>query len=451
MTTATRAIPVSYPLRGRIRRVARAADELDPISAWVMTAFTLLSLIWHSTFTLPAWASIAAPGLGTIVPPDLATLGMFAVWVLAQPRRLDGLDLAAVGAGVWILVAGLANVFVTESIDLQHFLRYTARLAPYWFALPLMRRLPARHWKWVLAGGGIIGGAVALLHTYIVLTRNVPLMLTLYYQWSARGFEGLQNMQAALAGPSGFVAGAVPDGIGLVVSVYAACLGAMAARKTGFPLMLVVAAGLCGVAAMVTLERSLGMLLLGVLPVMAMWRTRPAGRALRLGAAPLVLTLLFAGVAALVRPDLPRLYIDRFESLFDELDPGNDRNSRRQDTLQGSREIMETPLIGTGLPNPRDAVRGAGGDAHGLVLIGLIGGLPLVFLVLKAVYDCTRLALSRATPLTTAGLFVLAGTMFLMMINTAPGFVWNRTLVPTVVGMAMASSLGERRSGSRID
>jgi hypothetical protein len=93
--------------------------------------------------------------------------------------------------------------------------------------------------------------------------------------------------------------------------------------------------------------------------------------------------------------------------------------------------------------DPQDIRSDVGKDTHGLVSLGLVGGVPLVILTLVAIYHSVRMGLRSPAWQRTAGLFIVVQVVVLMAINTFPGFVWIRSLVPTVIGMAMATSFGE--------
>jgi len=373
--------------------------------------------------------------------PDLACVAMLGVLVGSRLRNPDQVDLIAIAIGVWILITGLVNATVTHTMDFSHFVGYTVRLASYWFALPLLRRLPSKQWTCVLVAGVIIAVFVSVLHTYIEATTNVPLLLNLYYAWhSADGSVDPQMQYLVATRPNEFIR-AWPDGITLVTSVYVACLAVLASgKKIGPTYAWIALAAICGTAALITLTRSLGIVMLIAMPILAIIRYRsPVGSA-RIFALLMTLALGFGTVAVLSEHDLTAEYLDRFGQLDEELDPLS--SPRLLDTAQGTREVLESPIFGTGLIDPRDFRSDVGKDTHGLVSLGLLGGVPLVILTLIATYYSLTIGLRSSTWHATAGVFIVLQVVLLMAINTFPGFVWIRSMVPAVIGMAMCAPIG---------
>jgi O-antigen ligase len=228
----------------------------------------------------------------------------------------------------------------------------------------------------------------------------------------------------------------------LITSVYAACLAVLASgKKIKHTFGWIVLAAICGIAALVTLTRSLGIVMLIVIPIFGMIRYRSAIGSIRVFAIPIMLVLAFGTVAALSEFDLMNQYLERFGRLSEELDPLS--SPRLLDTAQGMREVGESPVFGTGHTDPQDFKSDVGKDTHGLVSLGLVGGIPLVILTLVAIYHSVRMGLRSPAWQRTAGLFIVVQVVVLMAINTFPGFVWIRSLVPAVIGMAMATSFGE--------
>jgi hypothetical protein len=281
---------------------------------------------------------------------------------------------------------------------------------------------------------------VAVIHIYVVLTKNEALLLKLYYAWWQPGSLGNAQMKYFLATqPTAFVR-AVPDGMPLITSVYVACLAGLAAGKKhtwGWSAL----ATICASAALVTLERSLAIILLIVMPIVGMVRYRFTWTSARLFLGPLTAAAAFVGIAAMSQYDLTSQFLQRFNQLSTEVATSD--NPRLLDTLQSVREVEESPVFGTGFTEPRTFDTEAGADAHGLIMLGLLGGVPLMILTLLAAYYSVSMGFRGNAWQRTAGAFVVVHVVALMAINTAPGFVWIRSLLPTVIGMAVATSLSQ--------
>jgi hypothetical protein len=232
----------------------------------------------------------------------------------------------------------------------------------------------------------------------------------------------------------------------LITSVYVACLTGVAADRKRTWLWGTLAT-ICACAALVTLERSLAMILLIVMPAMGMIRYRFTRTSLRLFLGPLVAAAAFVGIAAVSDYDLTSQFLQRFNQL--SADVATPDNPRLLDTLQSVRDVEESPVFGTGRTEPRTFDTEAGADAHGLIMLGLVGGVPLMILTLLAVYYSVSMGLQSNTWHRTAGAFVVLQVVALMAINTAPGFVWIRSLLPTIIGMAVATSLSQVTWDSR--
>jgi len=415
---------------------------IGPVSAWTVSVFAITSLLWWCTFTLYGHVNLQVPGLGTITVPDVASVAMLSVLIGSRLKRFDRLDLTALAVGAWILIAGLIDAWANETMDFHSFVNYQARLAPYWFAIPLLRRLPSKQLRYVLITGVVSAVVVSIVHIYVVLTRSVPLLLSLYYVWyRPDGSFDPQLHYLVASSPTAFIR-AVPDGMPLITSVYVAFLAVLASgKKIKHAYAWVAVTGILGIAALVTLMRSLAIVLLIVMPILGMIRYRSARGSIRAFALPIILVLAFGAVAVLSERDLTSQYLERFERFSEELDPLS--SPRLLDTAQGIREVMESPVFGTGLTDPRDYRSEFGKDTNGLISLGLVGGVPLMILTLLATYYSLRIGLRRLTWQATAGMFIVVHVVVLMVINTFPGFVWIRSIVPTVIGMAMAASISE--------
>jgi hypothetical protein len=380
---------------------------------------------------------VSVPAVGSIALPDLCVVVLCALAI--SVNGLDSVDVLSITIALWTLIAGAANLSSGGVLTPALFLRTTVRLVPYWVALPVLRRLPPRDLRKLVTGAVVIAIGVTLLHLYIVLTKNQELLVKLYYAWSVPGTHANDEIRQKLQTHSSDITRAIPDGMTLITSVCAGCMAALACAPHLWRQRHVIGVLLiCGLGALITLTRSVAIVLLIGVPLIAALTVRRPSTCIKVIVAPLALLSALALVDQFAELKILEPFAARVANFANDYAGG--RGERIVDTNEGLQELSENVLCGLGVIDPLYKHTVYGSDAHGLVRLALLGGVPLVVLVILVSISALRWRWHGKHPLRIVGLFVVLHEWLLIALGATGGFVWIRCLVPMILGFALLTS-----------
>ena len=414
----------------------------------------LVCCVGYCTFTFPLFDSLTLrpPGIGNIGVGDIALVALIAcaTHFILTGAQLDAVDKIAVGLAVWFLTAAVAAAALGD-MPWRALLQSSVRWAPLWIALPLLRRLPESQFRAILYGTCGIAAFVACLHLYVILNRRDDLVAQLYYWYSGRADDpAFAGTLAALGRGEDLYAGAWPGGGLLLSSVAAGCVAGVAHPSIRSSRgVLTILGVLCYLSMIVIVGRGVCILLTGLLPLLCLLRYGLSKRVCYLLLALVGTFLTAAGVVLIAYPNVWDTSVEKWSRALSDFDVRDRDLQRVQDTTQGIREILASPLFGNGQPKLRHVLSEVGGDVHAFVSVGLAGGIPAVLILLLLYGLSIASAWQKRSVIADIGVIVSLHILALCLMNAEAGFIVPRSLLVSVLALACMTRANQPTPFSR--
>jgi hypothetical protein len=286
-----------------------------------------------------------------------------------------------------------------------------------------------------------IAFAIAIVHLYVKWTNNVNFISNYYYL--PNEIKGQGDIAQNLSTITGLYF--IPRGSALIMitTVFLMARVVLKYYKNFFTLGLIaISLGVCLVCSITFAQRSFIMVmpLITLLYMLIAFKTRRAVSSIFM-----IIFLLCASYAALYivtsKTNLADVMIWRITQSFKtgSLDP---RSARLAANLDAFNHVLVSPAWGTGSIVTEGSNRATSNsqNAHALLRVGLIGGIPAIVLMIiwlaKLLFNFFKLIVGPLEPGNKIRLCafgaVLCGIM-MMLLNTLPILIYSFNVIPFVI------------------